>query len=744
MIASRSYAVPRWAGLRSMRGPLFGVLAVCVFFATLTLLDRPPDALLAQGAGMYRAEGDLRWTGSQAEFALAPHTGPTRLTLVLGFSSWPGRPATQVRLESDAGGLGAFTITAQRQHIQMLLPPGATFLRLHAALGRPPGDWRWLGVQVLSIDAAPSGLPTRAIKLALLCAAASVVLAWGFAWAISRGYGTLAALTLLGLALRLIGIAGSPPMIHRDEAVSLVDAWQLANTGYDHLGNFMPIAAFEAYGDWISPMLTYLLLPWMALFGPQPLVARIVVATFGALAIPAVYGLVRELRLPGAPIVAALVATLSPWQIFLSRVAIPPALVATTWSLCLWAAMRFVRLGRRRDAFGLAVAAGLTLYAYPTMKLAVPLLVLLAAGLAAAHHGWRALARWAWPALVLGLLWAPFVSNTLFNPSSGARFQLVSLKAESASQWLALWWQNYVVYFLPRLYYSTGGIRKIVQAVPQRGLALGAEALLLLGLGVLPIRLAARRWRTPAWLGSTGAPWPVWLLLVLAIVLAPLPASVTSGNPHVFRAAALAPLYAVLVGLGAAVEWQLLAYLPQLARAAMRTLAAVALGAALLWQFGAWYDDLLNAYPAKADSTWFFADSELEAMRRVVAYAPGYDQIWIDARSVGRPYIFLLASAALPPEQVRAQLVVERNPPEINSVTRLGSYYFYDFASLALPAALPTIEALPTSNGLPGYVIQAWHIDGRRVLILRGMPTEVAGSVPAAPPEDEDAPTLQD
>ena len=98
----------------------------------------------------------------------------------------------------------------------------------------------------------------------------------------------------------------------------------------------------------------------------------------------------------------------------------------------------------------------------------------------------------------------------------------------------------------------------------------------------------------------------------------------------------------------------------------------------------------------------------------------------------------------LPPEQVRAQLVVERNPPEINSVTRLGSYHFYDFASLALPAALPTIEALPTSNGLPGYVIQAWHIDGRRVLILRGMPTEVAGSVPAAPPEDEDAPTLQD
>ena len=221
------------------------------------------------------------------------------------------------------------------------------------------------------------------------------------AWAIARGHGLVVGLTLLGLALRLLWIADSPPLLHRDEAVSLVDAWQLARTGHDHLGHLLPLAAFEAYGDWISPLLTYLLLPWIALVGPQPLVARLVVAIFGALAVPCVYGLVRELRLPAAAPWAALVAALSPWQIFLSRVSIPPALVATCWTLCIWAGIRFVRAGRRRDAIWLAIAAGIGLYSYPPMKLAVPLLLALAwrwrsGGMAGARHGAGGRRRWRW------------------------------------------------------------------------------------------------------------------------------------------------------------------------------------------------------------------------------------------------------------------------------------------------------------------------------------------------------------
>ncbi len=718
---------------RGVRVALLGLLALGVFASAFVLLNSRPVIALDRARGLYVTEGvtPFRWTSSQADFALVPHSGSTQVALTLSIAHWPRQAQLPVRIESDAGALATVAIPAQTRRILALLPPGAATLRLHTPVARPPGgDWRWLGVQVLAVAATPSGWPLPALSQALLLAAACVLLALGMAWAIARGHGLVVALTLLGLALRLLWIADSPPLLHRDEAVSLVDAWQLARTGHDHLGHLLPLAAFEAYGDWISPLLTYLLLPWIALFGPQPLVARVVVAVFGSLAVPCIYGLVRELRLPVAAPWAALVAALSPWQIFLSRVSIPPALVATCWALCLWACIRFVRMGRRRDAIWLAIAAGIGLYSYPSMKLAVPLLLALALALATWRHGWRTGMRW-WPAaLALGLLWSPFVVSTLFNPNSGARLQLIEIKAASPSEWLASWWSNYTVYFRPNLYYLEGGIRKIAQGMPDHGVALGADVALLLGLLGLPLLMLPRKHTATTRLAddrSIPAPEPaqMWLLLAGALLIAPLPASLTAGHPNLFRAAMVAPMYAVLVGIGAAVEWQLLGRLPTRAGALARVAGTLVVLAALAWQSTNWFTDLIERYPSPATGTWFFADSELETMQRVVGYAPRFDEVWFDIGTVGRPYIFLLLAQPMPPAESQALLVVERNPPQINNVTSIGRYHFVDFDPLAIPLDLPVLEALPTSGGGPGYLLQEWRHDNQRILLVRSMTTHV-------------------
>lgn len=724
MIASWKFVLPRALEAPVGRAALLCALALGVFCAALALLTRPSAPLLSAGTGMYAAEDSLRWTGSQADFPLAPHSGPTVVDLALQFSSWPGRDTAQVWLESDAGALGEYRVTPQRQHLTILLPPGASFLRLRSTLGQPPGDWRWLGVQVLSVAARPSGWPTRAIGLALLCALASLPLASVGAWAARRGYGLLVPLTLLALALRLVWLGDAPPLMHRDETVSLVDAWHLAHTAHDHLGHFLPIAAFEGFGDWISPLLTYLLLPWVALFGPQPLVARAVVAVFGALAVPALYGLGREFRLPGAAWGAALVAALSPWQIFLSRVAIPPALVPTMVALCLWAGLRLIIYGRRRDAFWLAVAAGPALYAYPTLKMAVPLLVLAAVALAAARHGPRALLGWFAPAALLALLWLPFALSTLFNPSSSARLQLVALHANSPGEWLALWWGNYRVYFQPDTYYGSGGLRKIVQGVQRHGLALAAEGVAVIGL--LGLLLPAPEPRP-----APAVPRHVWLFVLLALLIAPLPASLTNGNPHAFRASALTPVYAALVGLGLAGWWRALGRLPAPAPLWARVIGAATLCIVLAGQAGAWFGALRTEHRAEAESTWFYADNELAAMQGVIALAPNYEQVWFDTRTIGRPYIFLLAADPMPTAEAAAAIRVQRDPPQINNVTEIGRYHFGDFVHMGVPEALPAIVALPTSHGLPGYLAQEWQHDGRRWLVVRGMPTALA-----APPDD--------
>jgi 4-amino-4-deoxy-L-arabinose transferase-like glycosyltransferase len=705
---------------------LLGLLALCVFAGVFVALNSRPVIALERGRGMYVSEGGatpFRWTSSQADFVLAPHNGPTQVAVTLSIADWPRQAQLPVRFESEAGVLATVDIPARPRHVLALLAPGTATLRLHTAVARPPGgDWRWLGVEVLAVAATPSGLPLRALGLALLLAAASVLLAVGMAWAITHGYGMVVGLTLLGLALRLIWIADSPPLLHRDEAVSLVDAWHIARTGHDHLGHLLPLAAFESYGDWISPLLTYLLLPWVALVGPQPLVARLVVAVFGALAVACIYGLARELRMPAAAPWAALVAALSPWQVFLSRVSIPPALVATCWALCIWAAIRFVRDGRRRDALWLALAAGIGLYAYPTMKLAVPLAVALAVALAIWQHGWRSVVCW-WPAaLALGLLWAPFAASTLLNPNTGARLQLIEIKASSAGEWLLAWWANYRVYFQPNLYYIEGGIRKIAQGLPDHGMALLAEAPLLLGLLGLPVlALARKRAGDDPHLASLQ----IWLLLTGTLLIAPLPASLTVGHPHAFRASMIAPVYAVLVGIGAAVEWQLLGRLGARTGTLARAICTLVVVSALAWQSANWFVSMRDRYPSLATGTWFFADSELETMQRAVRYAPGYDEVWFDIGTVGRPYIFLLLAQPMPPAESQAQLVIERNPPQINNVTRIGQYHFVDFDPRGIPLDLPVLEALPTSSGGPGYLLQEWHTSGRRILLVRSMTTHV-------------------
>jgi len=457
-----------------------------------------------------------------------------------------------------------------------------------------------------------------------------------------------------------------------------------------------------------------------------------VVAVVGALAVPLVYGLVRALGLPTAALYAALVAALSPWQIFLSRVVIPPALVATTWTLCLWAAARFVVGVRRRDALFLAIAAGIGLYAYPPMKLAVPLLVALALALALLRHSWRAAARWWLPALILGVLWLPFAAGTLLNPTGNARLQLIMLTADSPGAWLAAWWQNYTVYFQPSFYYAAGTIRKIVQALPDHALALGAEAPLLIALIGLPaLAIAGRRYHpsrphdAPAGGPSVvRVPAHLWALLIGALLIAPLPASLTRGSPNAFRASLIAPVYAVLVGVGVAVVWDLLGWLPARVRASARGLAAVALVTTLAWQSWGWYSDLLGRYPAMADATWFYAEGELEAMQRVVSHAPRFDEVLLDTSTVARPYIFLLAAQAMPPAEAQARIEVERQPPHVNNVTRIGRYAFGDFRALRVPQRLPVVEAIPTRYGGPGYLLQEWKRNGRRVLVVRSMTTQ--------------------
>jgi 4-amino-4-deoxy-L-arabinose transferase-like glycosyltransferase len=510
--------------------------------------------------------------------------------------------------------------------------------------------------------------------------------------------------------MRLLQLDTLPAGFFQDEAVSAVDAWSLLQTGRDHLGHWWPLGAFESFGDWVSPLLIYTQLPSVALLGVGPLGARLPAALAGALAIPVIYAIGREVGLVRwSAALAGLVAALSPWQILRSRVASPPALVPLCWALVLLAGLQLVRQRDRRAALLLALAAGLGLYSYPTMKLAVPLLTacaVLLAIVASMQRDWRSsvvrIVRGWWPAaLLVVLLWLPFAQVTLFNQDSGMRASRKFLRADTPLDWVAQWFDGYTTYLRPEFYYLTGD--------PANGADLGVQ--LSAELPLVLLGAAAVIWGAIGVRSADRVRVGQYRLVVLAALIAPLPASLMSPNPHLTRALIVAPMYALLVGIGAdffarGVGWKLVG--------GRILVALLALG--MLVQGGMRYADYRERFPVLTAHK--YQDGTREAFERAVKLAPSYDEVWVDDQ-MPFPYIYVLAAGGVPAAEAQATIVVDRPGTTFNTVRQVGKYRFTDVKPI--PNDLPALVATVNSLGEPGFLIQEWRADGKRVLLLRRM-----------------------
>src|SRR5689334_12872903 len=117
---------------RRARVLVLGLLALGVFASGFVFQNRRPVIALDQARGLYAAEGGttpFRWTSSQADFRLAPHSGPTQVALTLSIADWPRQAQLPVRFESDSGTLATVAIPGQARRVLALLPPGASTLR---------------------------------------------------------------------------------------------------------------------------------------------------------------------------------------------------------------------------------------------------------------------------------------------------------------------------------------------------------------------------------------------------------------------------------------------------------------------------------------------------------------------------------------------------------------------------------------------------------------------------------------
>lgn len=191
---------------------------------------------------------------------------------------------------------------------------------------------------------------------------------------------------ILSFVLRFYELGEVPKGFTMDEASIGYDAYSILKTGRDQWGNFLPLV-FKSLGDNKNPVYIYLTTIPVAIFGLNEFATRFIASISSVFLTFVVFFLVREVlrteekeqknsQVTTIALLSALLFAISPWAIFLGRIAAE----ATLGTLFFATGLLFFLKGLRKKE-KLTVATSLTMFilstiSYHSQKLFVPTMVL--------------------------------------------------------------------------------------------------------------------------------------------------------------------------------------------------------------------------------------------------------------------------------------------------------------------------------------------------------------------------------
>jgi 4-amino-4-deoxy-L-arabinose transferase-like glycosyltransferase len=375
----------------------------------------------------------------------------------------------------------------------------------------------------------------------------------------------LSGIVILATVLRLWQLGSVPPSPDWDEVALGYDAYSIIHTGRDEFGKFLPVV-LRSFDDYKPALYAYLSVPAVAVFGLNVFAVRLPSAISGVISVIAVFFLVRELfrnyrYKDWLALTASFMLAISPWSLQFSRVGFE-ANVGDVLNLL--AALFFIKgiNNRRWLLFLSALFAGLSIYVYQSEKVFTPLFILLLAVIY-----WRDLfkipKKYLFTVIVFGLIIVtPMLTYIVTNRAALLRVTGTSIfsyqtellknsvqkleRDRASGDKLGLFLDNrrltyattiisgYISHFNPNWLFIEGDISR--HHAPGMGILYLFELPLIL-LGIYGLLFGEFDKRTKFVIFG-------WLLL------APLPASITTGVPHAVRTLNFLPTWQILSALG--------------------------------------------------------------------------------------------------------------------------------------------------------------------------------------------------
>jgi len=449
----------------------------------------------------------------------------------------------------------------------------------------------------------------------------------------------LVIIIVLSFFLRTYKISDNPPSLNWDEVSHGYNAYSILKTGKDEWGIKFPLI-FRAYGDYKLPLYIYLTAVSELLFGLNSFSIRLVSALSGVgLVIPG-YLITKKLTKNSAfSLIAAFLTSVSPWGLFLSRVAVEANLGAFLFALGLYLLISWLTDYRQRELAFAALFWGLSLHAYNSARVLIPVFMVLTTMFVIKEKKGKQLLMFF---LILLIFWLPIVGQ-FFNRSGTVRFEWVSLidqgkisqiiqKRETSTLpktitravynrptffvFYAL--RNYFVNLSPKYLFFRGGSHYQFSLPNHELLYLVAAPFLLLGL----IKILIKGNKEERLIG-------LWFFASF------IPSAITKDAPHVLRSILVLPSPMILTALGLQLTVN---FLKGRSKFGGKLLIFV-LTLAVFVSFGRWWNDYSNIYPKAYSWSWQYGYKEVVSYIKSV-YGK-YDKIFFTKR-YGEPHEFIL------------------------------------------------------------------------------------------------------
>ena len=451
---------------------------------------------------------------------------------------------------------------------------------------------------------------------------------------------------LFGLFLRGYKVDEMPVGLYWDEASIAYNAYSILETGKDEYGNSLPFW-FKAFGEYKLPVYIYWVSISMFLFGVGDFAVRIPSVLAGSLSIIGLYMLAKELfesessfKQHSIALVSAFLFAISPWSIQFSRAGFE----ANVALFFLVFGFVFLLRGAREKKYWYGVSGVLlvlSLSTYNSERLFIPLMLVLTIWIYRkkffqhAQHLFVSI-------LVVGLVMSPLIIQQFSSVGLVRAAETTILGEQSFVETVDLLIRHYSHNFDTHYLFFHGDLNGR-HSVKKLGMMYYFQIpLVLIGLYQLRKYTKSRN-----------------LFIMFWLLLAPIPAILTTPSPHALRSLHILPAWMIVSGIG---SYHLITrvklFRPKLLRKSLYFTASCI----ILYNFALYISEYNVGYRKDTGLDW--GDGYREAVELIKQREEKFDEIFVSDQL---PLVYLSYYLQIPPKELhQLQDHWEKNLPCID------------------------------------------------------------------------------